>query len=114
MPMLNCADLKNTTDDALPNYLNSLQFKQSHFIADVRLLLGYSAVLVAAVTFYFDYKLGWDETKGWTLWAAIAYFLLNGALTFWISGVEKGTIFVGETNQKQVQCGQPGQAIWDH
>ncbi|KAL8643481.1 MAG: hypothetical protein Q9226_008342 [Calogaya cf. arnoldii] len=96
------SDLKNTTDDALPNYLTSLKFQQSHFIADVRLALGYSAVLIAGVTFYADYKLGWDATKYWTFWAVIAYFILNGALTYWIWGVEKGKIFTGEINDTLV------------
>ncbi|KAL8820532.1 MAG: hypothetical protein Q9223_001272 [Gallowayella weberi] len=92
------SDLKNTTDDALPNYLTSLKFQQSHFLADVRLALGYSAVVIAGVTFYADYKLGWDATKYWTLWAVIAYFILNGALTYWIWAIEKGKIFTGEIN----------------
>ncbi|MCJ1408873.1 hypothetical protein MMC19_002950 [Ptychographa xylographoides] len=88
-------DLKNTTDDALPNYLTSLKFQQSHFLTDIRLTLGYSAVIIAAATFIFDYKLGWDETKGITFYAVIAYFLLNGALTLWIWFAEKGKIFQG-------------------
>ena len=89
-------DLKNTTDDALPNYLTSLKFRQSHFLTDVRLSIGYAAVSIAGVTFYLDYKLGWDKTKDLTLWAVIAYFLLNGALTYWIWGIEKGKVFSGE------------------
>lgn len=96
-------DLKNTTDDALPNYLTSLKFKQSHTLTDVRLALGYTAVVIAAVTFYFDYRLGWDKTKGWTLWAVVVYFILNSALTFWVWGVEKGTVFVGEKDGAQVR-----------
>lgn len=96
-------DLKNTTDDALPNYLTSLKFKQSHFLTDVRLTLGYSAVAIAGITFYFDYMHGWDKTKVGTLWAVIAYFILNGALTYWIWGVEKGKIFTGEINDKLVR-----------
>ena len=91
-------DLKNTTDDALPNYLTSLKFKQSHFLTDVRLALGYSAVVIAAATFYADYKFGWDKTKYWTFWAVLAYFTLNGALTVWIWGVEKGKVFTGEVD----------------
>ncbi|KAL8722621.1 MAG: hypothetical protein Q9225_000927 [Loekoesia sp. 1 TL-2023] len=122
------SDLKNTTDDALPNYLTSLKFKQSHFFADVRLGLGYTAVVIAAVTFYADYKLGWDATKFWTLWAVVTYFILNGALTYWIWGVEKGRIFAGEINDTtisiassvtkhkpiynlHVQYGKPGQEL---
>jgi len=96
------ADLKNTTDDALPNYLTSLRFTQSHFLTDVRLALGYAAVSIAAVTVYADYKLGWDATKTATLWAVIAYFIINSALTAWIWGVEKGKVFVGEKGQSLV------------
>ncbi|KAF6236535.1 hypothetical protein HO173_005316 [Letharia columbiana] len=96
------SDLKNTTDDALPNYLTSLKFKQSHFLTDVRLALGYSAVVIAAITFYADYKLGWDKTKYWTFWAVLVYFTLNGALTFWIWGVEKGKVFAGQIDHPKV------------
>ncbi len=95
-------DLKNTTDDALPNYLNSLKFQQRHLYTDVRLALGYTAVVVAAATFAFDYKLGWERTKAGTLWAVIVYFALNSALTYWIWGVESGRVYVGEWKGKKV------------
>ncbi|KAI9788442.1 MAG: hypothetical protein M1816_006878 [Peltula sp. TS41687] len=91
-------DLKNTTDDTLPNYLNSLQFHQSHVYTDTRLLLSFAAVAIAGATFYLDYTLGWDATKAGTFWAVIVYFLLNGALTLWIWAVEKGRVYVGELN----------------
>lgn len=97
------ADLKNTTDDALPNYLNSLKFKQSHFYTDIRLLLGFAAVSIAAATFYLDYTLGWDKTKAGTFWAVILYFILNGALTLWIWGVEKGRVYVGDLQGVKLQ-----------
>ncbi|MCJ1345418.1 hypothetical protein MMC31_003625, partial [Peltigera leucophlebia] len=67
----------------------------SHFLTDVRLALGYSAVIIAAATFALDYKLGWDKTKELTLWAVVVYFVLNSALTYWIWAVEKGKIFTG-------------------
>ncbi|KAL8963567.1 MAG: hypothetical protein Q9193_000190 [Seirophora villosa] len=122
------SDLKNATDDALPNYLTSLKFERSHTFVDVRLGLGYSAVAISGVTFYADYKLGWDATKSWTLWAVIAYFILNGALTYWIWGVEKGMVFTGQINNSlisiassvskhkpiyslKVHCGRPGRDI---
>ncbi|KAI9798860.1 MAG: hypothetical protein M1833_004363 [Piccolia ochrophora] len=91
-------DLKNTTDDALPNYLESLKFKQTHFQTDIRLALGYTAVTLAAIAFYFDYTRTWAETKDATLWAVVVYFILNGALSYWIWGVEKGTVYTGELN----------------
>ena len=95
-------DLKNTSDDALPNFLKSLKFQQSHFIADVRLALGYAAVTIAAATFYFDYYYDWTQTKGMTLWAVVAYFALNSALTLWMWVVEKGKIFEGTSNGESV------------
>ncbi|KAI9831381.1 MAG: hypothetical protein M1826_003554 [Phylliscum demangeonii] len=96
------ADLKNTTDDALPNYLNSLKFQQSHFYADVRHALGFSAVAIAAATFYFDYTLGWEKTKSGTLWAVLMYFLLNGALAVWMSRHEQGCIYMGKMKDTEV------------
>ena len=96
------ADLKNTTDDALPNYLNSLKFKQSHYLSDVRHALGFSAVFIAAATFYLDYMYGWEKTKAGTTWAVIAYFVLNGALTLWIWSVERGSVYSGELKGTQV------------
>ncbi|KAJ9643213.1 signal peptidase complex subunit spc2 [Knufia peltigerae] len=92
-------DLKNATDDALAPYLTSLPkpytFKQQHSSTNVRLILGYSAVVIAGILFYADYKLGWDATKAYTGPACVAYFVLNGLLTYWIWAVEAGTVFVG-------------------
>lgn len=95
-------DLKNTTDDALGNYLRGLHFAQIHTKADVRLLLGYTAVLISAATFVADYKLGWEATKTWTAVAVAAYALLNAALTYWMWFVEKGVVFEGEKGGKKV------------
>lgn len=93
--LYNLADLKNTSDDALPNYLNSLGLKQSHTLTDVRLALGYSAFLVAAACFLWDYKLGFESTKYYTAGAVAIYSLLNTALTLWIWLKEKGIVYVG-------------------
>lgn len=90
-------DLKNTSDDAIPNYLNSLSFTQSHTLGDVRLALGYSAFAICAACFYWDYKLGFDSTKYYTAAAVTLYTLLNGALTLWVWLVEGGTVYVGTT-----------------
>lgn len=91
----NLADLKNTSDDAIPNYLNSLKFSQSHALTDVRLALGYSAFLLAAACFLWDYKLGFESTKYYTAGAVAVYTILNSALTLWIWLKEKGIIYVG-------------------
>ena len=99
---LTSLDLKNTTDDALQNYLSSLKFTQSHFYTDVRLALGYTAVAIAGAAFYMDYTMGWEKTKYATLWAVLVYFVLNSVLTYWIWGVEKGQIFIGELDNVKV------------
>ncbi|KAK4127188.1 hypothetical protein N657DRAFT_611577 [Parathielavia appendiculata] len=91
----NLADLKNTSDDAIPNYLNSLGFTQSHRLTDVRLALGYTAFALAAACFAWDYKFGFDSTKHLTAAAVALYTLLNGLLTLWVCYVERGTVYVG-------------------
>ncbi|KXH67903.1 microsomal signal peptidase 25 kDa subunit [Colletotrichum salicis] len=91
----NLADLKNTSDDALPNYLNSLKFTQSHTLTDVRLALGYAAFLIAGACFLWDYQLGFDSTKYYTAAAVVLYSILNGALTLWIWLKEAGTVYEG-------------------
>lgn len=90
------SDLKNTTDDALPNYLDSLRFRQQHTQTDVRLGLGYTAVAIAGALFYYDWKFGWAASKPYTLPAVVAYFLLNGAFTYWLWFVERGVVYEGE------------------
>ncbi|KAI0426932.1 microsomal signal peptidase 25 kDa subunit-domain-containing protein [Xylaria sp. FL1042] len=92
----NLADLKNTSDDAIPNYLNSLKFKQDHSLVDTRLALGYGAFAIAAACFLWDYKLGFESTKWYTAAAVALYSLINGALTIWITFVEKGTVYQGK------------------
>lgn len=96
------SDLKNTIDDALGNYLRSLHFTQNHTKTDVRLILGYTAVIISAATFVADYKLGWEATKTWTAVAVAVYALLNAALTYWMWFVEKGIVFEGEKGGKKV------------
>ncbi|KAK3116180.1 signal peptidase complex subunit spc2 [Teratosphaeriaceae sp. CCFEE 6253] len=96
------ADLKNTTDDALGNYLRGLNFTQDNTKLDVRLALGYASVVIAAVTFAADYKLGWEATKTWTAVAVVAYGILNAAFTYWMWGVEKGCVFDGVRGGKKI------------
>jgi len=97
-------DLKNTSDDALPVYLNSISFKQSHILSDVRLALGYTAFAICAATFYWDYKLGFESTKIYTAFAVALYTCINGALTFWIWGVEKGKVYIGTNKEGHKVC----------
>ncbi|KAF8473894.1 signal peptidase complex subunit 2 [Kalaharituber pfeilii] len=89
-------DLKNTTDDAIPHYLNTLGYRQIHTLTDVRLALGFSACIIAAGAFYYDYKYGFEAAKTVTLYSVVAYFVLNTALTWWMWKIESGIIYIGE------------------
>ncbi|GAB7342502.1 hypothetical protein MBLNU457_g0694t1 [Dothideomycetes sp. NU457] len=98
----NLSDCKNTTDDALQNYLNSLKIQQSNFYTDTKLILGYTAVLLSAACFYWDYTLGFEATKHYTLAAVLLYFALNGAFTYWTWYVEADTVYVGSRDGRQL------------
>ena len=89
------ADLKNTSDDAIPNYLGSLKFRQSHTLVDTRLALGYSSCAVSAACFLWDFKLGWDATKHYTAVAVGLYMLLSTTLTLWMLLREKSIVYEG-------------------
>ncbi|KAF3139346.1 hypothetical protein TWF569_008594 [Orbilia oligospora] len=89
-------DLKNTSDDAVAAYLKTKSFAQSHTLTDVRLSLSTAACLIAGATFYLDYTQGFEKTKTFTLYACIAYFTLNTALTIWLYFFESSTIYVGK------------------
>ncbi|KAL4786649.1 microsomal signal peptidase 25 kDa subunit-domain-containing protein [Aspergillus varians] len=101
VPVYSPNDLKSTTDDALVPYLSTLPqpytFKQDHFKTTVRFVVGYSAVAIAAFTFYADRKLGWEATQSpWIISAVVSYFILNSVLTYWIWAVEASEVFRGK------------------
>jgi hypothetical protein len=82
--------------------MNSLGFKQSNILTDIRLAIGFTACAIAGATFYYDYTLGWDKTKAATLYAVAAYFTLNTLLTWWIWWVEGGKVYIGERDGVKV------------
>ena len=101
-------DLKNTTDDALGNYLRGLDFRQDNTKLDFRLIVGYIAVAIAAATFVADYKLGWEATKVWTALAVGMYTAFNGIFTFWMWFVEAGLVFEGAKGRQKVRSEHMG------
>jgi hypothetical protein len=94
-------DLKSTSDDALLPYLSTLPapyaFAADYSKSNIRFVIGYSAVAIAAFTFYADRKLGWEATTSpWIITAVGTYFVLNSLLTVWIWAVEAGEVFAGK------------------
>ncbi|KAL4957382.1 microsomal signal peptidase 25 kDa subunit-domain-containing protein [Aspergillus filifer] len=107
VPVYSQNDLKSTTDDALAPYLTTLPkpytFKEDHFKTNVRFVVGYAAVAIAAFTFYADRRLGWEATTSPWIFAAVgSYFVLNTILTYWIWGVEASEIFRGRRASGEV------------
>lgn len=102
-------DLKNTTDDAIPAHLTTLPqpytFTQDHTKTNVRFALGYTAVAIAAFTFYADRKLGWEATRSpWIIAAVVSYFVLNSVFTYWVWAVEAGEVFRGRRVSGEMVC----------
>jgi hypothetical protein len=68
-------------------------------------VLGYTAVAIAAATFYVDRKLGWEATQApWVSVAVVSYFLLNSILTYRIWAVEAGEVFRGTRKSGETVC----------
>ncbi|KZZ97953.1 Signal peptidase complex subunit 2 [Ascosphaera apis ARSEF 7405] len=101
VPLYSVNDLKSATDDAIPLILTSSKlptasrFTQDHAKSNVRLILGYTAVLIGAITFWADRKYDFNTTYPYVTVAVCIYFALNAALTGWIFFVEKGCVFEG-------------------
>ncbi|OKP07490.1 hypothetical protein PENSUB_6079 [Penicillium subrubescens] len=112
VPVYSTNDLKSTSDDALLPYLTNLPapytFSVDNTKSNIRFVLGYSAVAIAAFTFYADRKLGWEATTSpWIIAAVVSYFILNSALTFWIWAVEAGEVFHGKRKTGETKNSVP-------
>ena len=70
----------------------------------MRLALGYSAFLLSAACFAWDYKLGHDTTKHWTAAAVALYVVLSTAMTGWIAFFERGVVYEGVSPSGQAVC----------
>ncbi|KAG8901903.1 hypothetical protein FRB99_005006 [Tulasnella sp. 403] len=93
----NLTDLKNTLDDALKRCLSRPEYyTQIHLHTDVRLALGWSAVLVAAATGLYSWKISFQESKLGVFFGVVLYALLSTAQMAYIYFVEGDTVFVGK------------------
>ncbi|KAH7886888.1 microsomal signal peptidase 25 kDa subunit-domain-containing protein [Phlebopus sp. FC_14] len=92
----NVIDLKNACDDALKRYLSRPNlFKQIHLHTDVRLILGWAGVLVAAATGFYGWKVDFEQSKP-GVWAGfILYVILTTLQTLYAHLIEGDIIFVG-------------------
>lgn len=86
----------STTPSSKPLPRNQ-RFTPSYTVTYIRLAIGYAAVAIALYIFYLDYilKIKFQDVKGVTTLAVVAYFILNGSLTLWQWFGERGLIFSG-------------------
>jgi signal peptidase complex subunit 2 len=75
--------------------MESLGFEQSHTLSNVRLAIGYTAVLACAAAAIYEHKVGFKEAKGLSTLAVGTYLLLNIALYCWGYFIEGQTMYVG-------------------
>jgi len=78
--------------------MKSLGYLQNHTLSDIRLGLGYAAVICCAAAAYYEYKVGFKEAKSWSMLGVGAYFLFNAGLYFWGYFIEGNTVYVGSKN----------------
>ena len=83
-------------------YMKDLDYVQSHLLSDIRLGLGYTAVIACAAAAYYEYKVGFQEAKGISMLAVGLYFLLNTALYLWGWLIEKDTVYIGRKGDIKV------------
>ena len=61
----------------------------------MRLFFGYVAVVAAALAGGYDYKVGFENAKLYTLIGVVVYFASYGAMNVWQYAVEKNLVFEG-------------------
>jgi signal peptidase complex subunit 2 len=76
--------------------MKSLDYVQIHTLSDIRLTLGYTAVLAVAAAAYYEYKVGFKDAKLWSTLSVGIYFLLNAGLYFWTNYIEDDIVYVGK------------------
>ena len=75
--------------------MKSLGYVQSHRLSDIRLALGYTAALAVAAAALYEYKVGFQDAKGWSTLSVRSYFLFQAFLYFWTNYIERDIVYVG-------------------
>ncbi|BFZ53304.1 Signal peptidase complex subunit 2 [Savitreella phatthalungensis] len=101
--LYNLTELRTTTDDAVAATLAETDLQRSHFYADVRLALGYVAVISAAAAGYHDWKVGFEAAKAYTLVGVLLYFAAYGGMVGWQWFIERGMFYEGRRGTQLIQ-----------
>ena len=77
-------ELKNSSDDELAIYLTERGYVRRFTLIDIRLTLGYFAVLASIVASTAGYLLDFDNSKVYMIPGVCLYFLFNGLYNGWM------------------------------
>lgn len=94
-------DLRNATDEYLPELLESLGYEQSFTLIDAKLGLGLLTVAIAGLLFYLDKHYSFKDTYYVIIGCIVVYFLISMAHLYLLSGPEKNNKYVGYSDSKQ-------------
>ncbi|KZO94190.1 microsomal signal peptidase 25 kDa subunit [Calocera viscosa TUFC12733] len=90
-------EIKDALDDAIRRMLTRPdQFKQNHMHTDVKLALGWGAVLVAGATGLYGYFVEFEKAKIGVAVGVVLYGLLSTLQYLYQWFVEKDIVFVGK------------------
>lgn len=98
---INCLkSLKTTLDDVLSLYLRTEQeYKQNHFIVDLRIAIGVISTLAAAYLTYLSVYVDFKDYKNKAIALLGIYFALNGLLELVMKCTQKGKVFYGKNER---------------
>ena len=68
--------------------------------------------MLAAACFAWDYYLGFERTKIWTMAAVGCYTVLNYGMTRWTKDMERGTIYLGRSPDGKQEVKPLSLAYW--
>ncbi|CAL1528611.1 unnamed protein product [Lymnaea stagnalis] len=87
--------LKNALDDGAKKvFVDIFRFKESHMLMNGRLFLCTIAIGFAMFALVWDYLYPFPQSRNVLLCCVIAYFILMGVLTVYLTYIEKGIFLV--------------------
>ncbi|KZV93029.1 hypothetical protein EXIGLDRAFT_749364 [Exidia glandulosa HHB12029] len=95
-------EMKIACDDAVKRFLAQPgAFNTIHMHTDVRLLLGWGAVIVAALTGLYGWKMEFEKAKPVVTAGVVLYMILSSAQTLYAYFIEQNIVFEGKRKTLQ-------------